>query len=61
MREVIVYKWKKPHPEREVRCKALFHQFSQDNEDGGNYPVAIVEFEDGSVEAIPLCLIRFMK
>lgn len=60
-REVEVSKWNKVSRERELRAKGTFLQFAQDSEEGNTYPVAIVEFEDGSVEAIPLCLIRFVK
>jgi hypothetical protein len=44
---------------------ALFHCFSSDyeelNEGVGIYPVAIVEWPAGRVEAVPIHLIQFIK
>ncbi len=70
MRKVMVYKWGASvslanKPVRDEREVAVFHDFNTDYEEigcnVGQYPVAIVEFRDGSVESVPLALIRFIE
>lgn len=49
--------------QRVFESEAVFHQFSTDHEEfemgPGPYPVAIVEFPDGSLASRPVELIRF--
>lgn len=51
------------HLSKRLKCKAIFHQFSVDYEEletgVGNFAVAIVEHENGNVEAVQVDLISF--
>lgn len=38
----------------------LFHQWGQEGDQDGNYPVGIVELEDGSIVSIKSDYIRFL-
>lgn len=70
LRRVKVFQWVKPQTpggkyERMEKCCGYFHRFSVDYEElqsgVGSYPVAIVEYNDGTVESIFLPLIQFME
>lgn len=47
------------------RVPAIFHQFGSDYEEfeagPGNYPIAIVEYEDGKIDNIPAECIQFTE
>lgn len=63
MREVIILKWVRTDAKltKEVRCKARFHQFITDSDNGESYVAGVIEFTDGTVEAVPLALIVFTE
>lgn len=67
MRKVSIYEYKKVEGENRYEKVyvgiGIFHQFGVDYEEfetgPGNYSTAIVELENGTVENIPVGLIRF--
>ena len=64
MRKVIVYKitWDN---KREATATAMFHQFGinyVEFESGpGNHTTAIIEYEDGSLDNVPVELVQFVE
>ena len=68
MRKVTVSEYKKNDKGLLVKVetgKGLFHEWGinyDEFESGpGNYSIAIVEFEDGAIESVPVELIKFIK
>lgn len=70
MRKVIVYEWYRPEDadyktpfEKKEVGKGVFHQFGMDctetDNSIGNFSTAIIELKDGTVENIPVELIKF--
>ena len=67
-RKVDIYRFVKKEDNqyhKEWYCQAIFHQFGCDYEEfesgPGNYSTAIVELEDGTVENVPVEMIKFVK
>jgi len=70
MRQVKVFQWVKPEVVggkfvKAEKCYAAFHQFTTDYEElqsgVGQFPAAIVEYADGTIESVPVSLIQFVK
>ncbi|MNQ99452.1 hypothetical protein D3C85_1151860 [compost metagenome] len=69
MRKAMIYQWGayipgKPTAKTE-RCIGRLHGFSTDYEESngqiGNYPVAIIELPDGTLEGVPLALVQLLE
>jgi hypothetical protein len=67
MRKVMVSEHKKQSSgawELEERGEALFHQFGVDYEEfesgSGNFTTAVIEWDGGKVENVPVHLVRFL-
>lgn len=69
MRKAMIYQWEKyapgRRPEKLERCIGRLHGFSTDYEESngqiGNYPVAIIELPDGTLEGVPLPLVQLLE
>ena len=68
MRKVMVSEYLKQENgclELEETEEALFHEWGSNYEEfdsgPGNYSIAIVEFDDGKIQSIPVEQIRFIK